>query len=164
MLHSEKMLQIVKTAWQMFESVEDDTQVEVLWLAAITGLRAIGHILDKTDKQNHPELANAIETWWSSLKENKGAKCNRIFFTFINDERNETIKELKINYDKQPQNIAIVRQSNSQSTESIYELDGLLYIPMIDGPYAGEDVRDMIAEAIKWWELQFQVIKNSDTV
>lgn len=155
MLYSKKMLQVVKTALQMFELVEDDSQVEVLWLAAITGLRAVGHVLVKTDKLNHPELANIIDPWWSELKANKQAEGNRIFFDFIEVERNDTIKEFKIKYDKQPQCIGVIQQCNSQTTEHIFELDGLLYIPMQDGLYAGEDVRDLIADAIKWWELQF---------
>lgn len=149
------MLQVAKTAWQMFESVEDDSQVEVLWLAAITGLRAVGHILAKTDKLNHPELANVIDQWWSNLNANKQAKDNRIFFEFIEAERNDTIKEFEIKYDKQPQRIAVVQQFNSQNSESIYELDDLLYIPMLYGSFAGEDVRDLIAEALQWWESQF---------
>ena len=149
------MLQVVKTAWQMFELVEDDSQVEVLWLAAITGLRAVGHVLAKTDKSNHPELASTIDQWWLELNANKHAEGNRIFFEFIDVERNDTIKEFEIKYDKQPQCICVIQQCNSQSTEHLFESDGLLYIPMQDGSYAGEDVRDLIAEAIKWWELQF---------
>ena len=150
------MLQIVKTALQMLESVEDDCQVEVLWLASITGLRAVGHILAKTDKLNHPELASKIDQWWKSLNANKLAEDNQIFFEFIEVERNDTIKEFEIKYDKQPQSIAVIQQRNSQTTKSIFELDGLLYIPMRDGSFAGEDVRDLIADAIKWWEFQFE--------
>ncbi len=158
MLCSQKMLQVVKTALQMFESVEDDSQVEVLWLASITGLRAVGHILAKTDKPNHPELANRIDQWWKKLNANKLTEDNRIFFEFIEVERNDTIKEFELKYDKQPQSIAVIQQCNSQTVERIFELDGLLYIPMQDGSYAGEDVRDLIADAIKWWETQFEYL------
>lgn len=110
----------------------------------------------KTDKLNHPELANKIDQWWKSLNANKLAEDNRIFFEFIEVERNDTIKEFEIKYDKQPQSIAVIQQCNSQTTKSIFELDGLLYIPMRDGSFAGEDVRNLIADAIKWWEFQFE--------
>lgn len=155
MLFSKKMLQVVKTAWEMLESAEDVAQVEVLWISAITGLRAIGHILSKTDKTNHPEYADGIDSWWTNLKVNKHSDENRIFFDFIENERNYTLKEFLLNFEKNPQHIAVISESSDNPIFEKYILDDLLYIPLTSGPYEGEDIRDMIAEAIDWWELQF---------
>lgn len=159
MLQSKKMLGVARTALEMMEDVVDSNQVEVLWIASITALRAVGHVLSKTDKNSRPEHAHRIDLWWNALKCNESQEENKIFFDFINSERNNTIKEFKIHYDKQPQTIVVVEETEEKIAIEDFVLDDLLYIPMVDGPYEGEDVRDLICEAIAWWEKQFNIMQ-----
>ncbi len=155
MLYSKKMLHITETALEMLEVVEDRDQVEVLWLAAITSLRAVGHVLDKTDKQNNPQLAPVIDQWWRELKASKTNGENGIFHDFIDAERNDTIKKFCLHYSDDPQNVIVFQKSDKGTTAHEFVLDDLLFIPIKDGPFTGEDIRDMIAESIKWWRQQF---------
>ncbi len=38
------------------------------------------------------------------------------------------------------------------SVPEICRMDDCIYIPLQDGEYAGEDCRDVLAEAILWWD------------
>lgn len=155
MLYSKEMLHVAETALEMLEVVEERNQVEVLWLAAITSLRAVGHVLDKTDKSNNPQLAPVIDQWWRELKASKANGENGIFHNFIDAERNDTIKEFCLHYSDDPQNVIVLQKSDKETTAREFVLDNLLFIPMKDGPFMGEDIRDMISESIKWWKQQF---------
>lgn len=158
MLCSKKMLRVAENALEMLEGVDNYNQAEVLWLAAITSLRAVGHVLDKVDKTNNPQLAPVINKWWQELKASKTSDKNRIFFDFIDEERNNTIKEFCLNYNDYPQNIAVIWESDNETTAQEFVLGDLLFIPMKEGPYEGEDIRDMISESINWWKQQFETM------
>ncbi len=158
MLYSKRMLHVAETALEMLEVVEERDQVEVLWLAAITSLRAVGHVLDKTDKPNYPQSASVINQWWRELKASKALGENGIFHDFIDAERNDTIKEFCLHFSDDPQNVIVLQKSDKGTTAHRFVLDDLLFIPMQDGPFVGEDIRDMISESIKWWKHQFEVM------
>jgi hypothetical protein len=48
--------------------------------------------------------------------------------------------------------IWLVAASGSSSSTEAFELDENLFRPLVDGPWAGEDVRDVYLEAVAWWE------------
>lgn len=47
----------------------------------------------------------------------------------------------------------------AQAEGKVYELDENLFCPIVDGRYAGEDCRDVLATAIAWWEKQLDLIE-----
>lgn len=159
-MEAEKMLHIAKTSLNMLQTVEDQDQVEVMWIAAITALREVGHVLAKVDKYSDTILSQKIDAWWSDLNKNKTIDKNRIFFDFIDKERNDTIKELSIHYDKGMQDILIIEGINKKEACFVNDIiPQLIYIPMTDGYYEGEDIRDLIEMAIEWWEKQIEELK-----
>lgn len=160
-MEAEKMLNVARTALDMLQCVEKQEQVEVLWVSAITCLRGVGHVLKKIDRNAATPLARRIDEWWECLNENKTAEKNRIFFDFIEKERNNTIKEFSISYDKSVQGSMIIENIETKETYFVGDmLPSLLYIPMTDGYFEGEDIRDLISQAIDWWEDQLDSIKG----
>ncbi len=152
------MLHVAETALEMLENVENYEQVEVLWLAAITSLRAVGHVLNKRDKLQNMQIAPIIDEWWKTLKESKESGRNGIFFNFIDLERNDTIKEFCFNYCDYPQKIGVFQNSDKEATVDEYTLNDCLFIPVEEGIFKGEDIRDMISESIEWWKQQFTIM------
>lgn len=160
-MEAEKMLHIAKTAHEMLQAVEERDQVEVLWIAAITALRGVGHVLAKVDKQSSTVLSKRIDDWWIELNKNKSEEKNLIFFNFIEKERNDTIKELSIHYDKDVQDLLVIENINNGDAYFVNDvIPQLIYIPMTDGYYEGEDIRDLIEIAIEWWEKQIETLKS----
>jgi len=158
-MESLKMLHVAENALEMLYDVTDKEQVEVLWISAITSLRAVGHVLSKIDAVNNPEIADTVNQWWTGIKKEKASPKNNIFFDFIDRERNDTIKEFSIHFDKDYlDGVAIIDEAD-KATFLTELTDELLYIPMVDGPYKDEDIRDLISESIHWWYHQFQEMK-----
>lgn len=154
------MLGLTETALQMLEEVTDKKQVDVLWIAAITSLRAVGHVLRKKDCNETPDLKPIVDNWWSILHENKNAQKNKIFFEFIEKERNLSIKENSFNYDKELQDILIVEDDNNDIFFLKDLIDYFIFIPINDGMYEGQDIREVIEEAIIWWKEQLSYIEK----
>lgn len=50
------------------------------------------------------------------------------------------------------------RVSDGQLVDSaeVYDIGEYIYRPMVDGPWEGIDARDVLEEAIKWWEKQLR--------
>jgi hypothetical protein len=42
----------------------------------------------------------------------------------------------------------------------LFLLDKNLFCPITDGTFAGEDCRDILKDAIDWWEEQLQTIER----
>ena len=51
---------------------------------------------------------------------------------------------------------------NSKSKHrEVYELEDNLYRPMLAGPWEGDDARDVLQEAINWWEKELDLIDRA---
>ncbi len=107
-----------------------------LWVMTVALLRAVGHVL--AARVEDPAMQAAIQAEWESLKQSKPKP--KIFWEFIEQERNLVLKEY---VSDAATNVTIHVGSGRPAT---YE-----YV-MKDGPYAGQDARDVVAEAITWWE------------
>lgn len=58
------------------------------WVAVVTLLRAVGHVLNKVDSECSIEARAVIEEAWEGLKGSKP----EIFWQFIEEERNNVLK------------------------------------------------------------------------
>jgi hypothetical protein len=70
---------------------EDHMGWRINWLAGVSALRGIGHVLDKIDKVRSENYRNAIEHIWNGWKADR--RSNWIFFDFVEKERNNILKE-----------------------------------------------------------------------
>jgi hypothetical protein len=105
---------------------------------AVVLLRAVGHVLHKVDGQRSPEYRSAIDAAWSLLGESKPEP--RIFWDFIEDERNNIVKQYKFSAGQD----ATVYLASTHSPAYQYDVK--------TGTFAGRDQRDLLREAILWWE------------
>ncbi len=109
----------------------------VRWVAAIALLRAVGHVLRNVDSKTDPGWKNAIDAAWSQLLASKPKPA--IYWEFIQDERNSVLKEYR---PKAGQGVTI--HVGSTPVEYAYAMN--------DGTYKGRDPRDVVREAIDWWD------------
>lgn len=150
-------------AWDVLEDCEhalEMLQVEgsfdnfrVIWVAAIAQVRAVGHVLHKVDGERNPKLKKIIEDIFGDWKKNR--EGNAIFWDFIENERNSVLKQYEFGFLFGP--IGII---STDDDEEIQKLDKGLYCPILEGRYEGEDCRDVLAEAIKWWKNQLSRIEK----
>jgi hypothetical protein len=96
--------------------------------------------------------------------------AHEIFREFIERERNNLLKEYHT--DVHPlSNVALAFQYTAVPLEGgapvvlgdVAELDENIYRPMIDGPWEGDDARDVLSSAIDWWERELGAIDDEVT-
>ncbi len=126
----------------------DNTQGSIWrirFITAITLLRAVGHILEKVDGKTSDIHKSVIENQWTIWKNDR--TNHEIFWSFIENERNLILKEYQIN--------------GGQGVTVFIGEDRCEYnYPMNDGYYKGRDQRDIILEAIQWWEKELSTIED----
>jgi len=132
--------------------LQDETRPEVFrlyWVAGVALARAVGHVLQKIDGENEPRIERAVGSAYAAWKADKQA--NAIFWNFIEQERNQILKEYEVGFLAGPIDVV--------AGGALHSLDEHLYCPIADGVFAGEDCRDILDQAIKWWESQLDRIE-----
>lgn len=147
MLNARKAWEDLRLAASMLEDEVDPNRFRVLWVACITLARAIGHVLDKNDGMDVKRLANELYNEWTSPNSKES-----IFTDFINKDRNLLLKEYSFNY--ADDGLVLVADDLVVSA-----IDGDLYKPIEDSEYAGQDCRDVLNDAIEWWDRQLSIIE-----
>ena len=143
----------VALAWA--EDAETEQEFRVRWVAVVALLRAVGHVLDKVDTMSSPHLSAAIKEKWKEWQANR--EDNQIFWKFIEAERNNILKQYEAGYEAGDITVVVEGAGAPES----FLLGDALYKPLkSDGPYEGEDARDVAQEAISWWERQLSAIES----
>ncbi len=109
-------------------------------------------MLHKVDGERDPKLKVIIEEIFIEWKNNK--VNNAIFWDFIENERNSVLKQYEFGFLFGPLGVI------APTEEEVMELDEGLFCPILDGRYEGEDCRDILDEAIKWWKIQLNRIEK----
>lgn len=99
------------------------------WVAGIALLRAIGHVLSKSDADISTAHKRAVREMWDSWK--RDAEDNYIFWEFIESERNNILKTYTF------------------GAKLEKRLDGFV-VTYTDG----EDALQLYREAVYWWRFQ----------
>lgn len=144
MLTARQVLNDCRRAHTLLENEEDPQVFRILWAAAVALCRSVGHVLDKVDRVTYASISGNMDVKWLQVKGQPDKHA--IFHQFIDRERNCVLKEAGSSYDDGPQTL-VVLPINEEHT-----LDELLFCPIQDGRYAGEDCRDVLLEAISWWD------------
>jgi hypothetical protein len=121
------------------------------WVAAVALLRTVGHVLDKVDGERNPELRAAITSAYAELKQTRPEP--KIFWEFIEEERNNVLKIYQFGVQ---QNVTVrpgAPWTNLGTGESGSIGGGpTTYEHLVrGGPFAGQDPRDVVGQAIEWW-------------
>lgn len=151
-MKAHQVLSDCKRAHDLLEHETDAQTFRILFVAAVTLCRAVGHVLHKVDVLECPELAERIAAWWNEVKSKR--EEHKIFYGFIEHQRNLILKEYEFTHDNSNQTLIVM-----PSVQPVV-LDELLFCPIVDGEYAGEDCRDILAEAIRWWDLQLSKLED----
>ncbi len=150
MLEARRVLADCEAALEMLEDERDEQRWRVLWVGALALVRAVGHVLWKVDGRIIPEAREAMKaaygTWKSTQPE------HLIFREFIEKERNNILKEYRMNVLDSSEVAVVVGDSEAGYTTNI--LDENLWRPQEEGFGVGEDARDVYREALRWWDEQ----------
>jgi hypothetical protein len=119
------------------------------WAATLALLRAVGNVLKNVDKKSDSKLSDAIQMKW---KDQENSKPNpAIFWEFIKKERDQLLKE----YTTHAGQGVTVRIGHPEGSVCSYRMQG--------GPFKGRDPRDVVREAIEWWDNYLKEIETMAT-
>lgn len=151
-LDARRVLADCRVAFRHLELDLDPVDFRVHWAAVVALLRAVGHVLKKVDAARHSGVARAVDRRWQFWNQNRDD--NKIFWDFIESERNNILKAYSFGYGEDDVEIESV---NSDGTRVIYA-----NVPFVSalqsGPFAGPPGKDVLRQALAWWEEQLNVI------
>lgn len=166
-LKAREVLNDCRVALSLLEDETDIQRWRVHWAGAVALLRAVGHVLDKVDSED-PLVKHAgsvaFKQWRSADPKHE------IFREFIERERNNLLKEYRsdvhplaevtfaLEFAAQP-----LGGSPAVRFAQIAEIGENIYRPLLSGPWAGDDARDVLSEAITWWDHQLAAIEQEVT-
>lgn len=146
---------VLQDAIHIRQKLEDETSViewRLGWILAVVLLRAVGHVLVKVDGDADPAVASVAKGCFSRWR---FGNEHSIFRDFIERERNSILKEYDTEMTEGPVSLISVPQSfDGTDTTSETVLGENIYRPLADGPFAGEDGRTILDDAIDWWAAQ----------
>jgi hypothetical protein len=139
----------------------------LIWAGTISLLRAVGHALRKEDAESDARLKQAQIAWWGCLKATKPD----IFCEFIERDRNKLLKEAELTVRRIVQeflqerivlanNLLDGQQLPQQPAPGASPLTSICTYQMKSGRFAGQDPRDLVRDAIVWWENQLDDIEQ----
>ena len=140
------------------ENEPNDQLWRIYWVAVVTLLRAVGHVLHKIDGQEPSvkRVANQLFKSWNS-----NDPTHEIYREFIEKERNNTVKEYVLGVSEGPVAVTGLEQDPETGewfSSELHSLDENIYRPMNEGFYQHEDGRTLIELAIEWWKQQLNEV------
>jgi hypothetical protein len=157
------VLEDCRLALQLLEDETDSQRWRLHWVAAVALIRAVGHVLDKVDGESQAvkSAARAAFARWKS-----DAPEHEIFREFIERERNTILKEYEFNlHPNEEIEFVLVSKLRRPSDGAIVETAQIasigdnIYRPLLDGFREGDDARDVLSEAIEWWDVELAAIE-----
>lgn len=134
----------------------------VHWAGAVALTRAAGHVLDKVDGRD-PRVAKATKAAYRLWK--SGEEEHEISREFVERERNSILKTYRFSHHPLDEvEILVTADHLNQATGEIHRsaevvpIRDNVYRPVLDGYRAGDDARDVLADALKWWAVQLDAI------
>ncbi len=164
---------ITKWAWG---PVEEGAESRILYSAATSLLRAVGHVRHKVDCKNFPEISADVSKRYKRWK--LGENDDQIFTGFIELERNLILKEYSPSWTPKNEKPVYFKSLGSKEIEDcLNSPDGFEVafesaarkqravlafnaIQMPDGPFAGYFFDELLFEAAKWWHCELSEIER----
>lgn len=144
-------------ALREFTSDVTGARWRVVYMANMALLRAVYHVLESRDVPSSAGLAKVFKAWADELWRSK--PCPEIYWEFIVSERNQLLKE----YSATPVQASLVHEIRFDLSTGKTENLGLIrqeYV-MAEGPFAGQDQRRLIKQAIAWWHAQLDYLDRA---
>lgn len=154
-MEARRVLADCHVALQHADVAIEAAEFRVSWAALVALLRAVGHVLNKVDGERGGALKGAIETRWQLWQNERGA--NRIFWDFIEAERNSVLKAYEFGYREDDVEIERVAPDGTRVVHSNVPFISALRV----GPFAGQPGLEVAREALAWWEHQLDAIEEA---
>lgn len=152
-------------ALEMLEAEQDLARWRVHWAGALALLRAVGHVLHKVDGAD-PKVRRQIDVAYERWKSQRTK--NAIFWEFIEQERNNILKEYRFNlHPLDHVDVAVMLTAEQSESGEIVQIPEIIpigeniYRPVIDGYSEGDDARDVYQEALDWWKAELAAIERA---
>lgn len=157
---SRKVLEDCKGALQDFKYGVQGEVWRRRWITSVVLLRTVGHVLSKVDALSDPALKKIIDAEWAKLQDSKPEP--RIFWEFIDEERNNILKEYQIRAGQgitirpgtMHLNLTTGEQTHGESLPTLY------HYTITSGHYKGKEQKDVLNEAIEWWDKYLENIET----
>lgn len=145
----------------------------IIWAGTIALLAAINHALRTEDANGDIRLKKAQSDWWAALKAAK--RDPPIFWQFIDRDRHRLLKEAYLTVGQSATVFVrgaparghagdvsgrIDSEEPPQPEEQPPLLSAIYTYHMNSGPFAGQDPRQLVKDAIEWWEKQLDDIEQ----
>ena len=140
---------------QACEHATDEPTFRTYWFCSIAMLRAVGHVLQKYDARSDSRVTTMVAELWSRWRSEPESR--RIFFDFLETERNQSLKEYEFSFYSGNHTVPVVVHAHELAVFG--ELATDIYRPIESGPYAGVDARDVLTEVREWWDKQLQQVE-----
>lgn len=148
--HAREVLRDCERALADFRSAANTNYWRTRWVALVTLLRAVGHVLDKVDRKSETALSAAITAAWSDLQTRDASYA--IFHDFIDSERNNVLKSyefgMHLTITMRLGTITLNRDTGEETTtpsgETTYEY-------FFRNGFPGDDPIALCEKAIAFW-------------
>jgi hypothetical protein len=145
-----------------------DYEFRLSWIALVTLLRAVGHVLDKVDGDStkNPKLSKVIREKYQEIKKSRPEPI--IFWKFIEEHRNNVIKMYKFEVSRGLEIKSLdadvpVRVEAIQAKVS--SPNARFYSELANDHFSGRSEIEVLKEAIDWWKAYLDEIdKLADKV
>jgi hypothetical protein len=133
------------------ESCEVEQEFRILWFSAAALVRLVGDALDKADAAQGPAFRKAIDEAYL-----KRQKDHPLYRDFIKKERDRLVHRYESSVAAgDVQHVAI----KTEQGVFLGQIGDCMYKPLTDGPFDGEDVRDILSDVIEWWAAEIDWIE-----
>jgi hypothetical protein len=119
------------------------------WVTAIVLLRTVGNVLKTIDAKQDKFLDQAISEAWDELKRKK--PDSNIFWEFICEGRNNVVKEYRLGIQTTIFLQGRFLRPGEPEEEPVADSASYQYLVKF-GPYKDRLQKEVIQEAIDWWE------------
>jgi hypothetical protein len=152
-------------ALEMLEAEQDMARWRVHWAGALALVRSVGHVLQKVDGAD-PNVRRQVDIAYRRWKSQKAK--NAVFWEFIEEERNNILKEYRFNvHPLEHVDVAVMMTVRHPETGELYRIPEVvpigenIYRPIVDGYSDGNDARDVYREALDWWKTELTTIERA---
>lgn len=143
---------------------------EAKFSAAVALLRSVGHVLKDVDAKKNAHLDKAQKKWWKSMKSEKESQKSKIFWKFIDEDRNLILHEGEL---RAGQSATITLQGAAASAVAAGQQVSPSLPPQNppapdiyhdmneESPFYGRNAHDLVEEAILWWRQELESIETT---
>jgi hypothetical protein len=159
-LAARTVLEDCKQAAALFTPGLQGSHWRIVYMANVALLRAVYHVLESKDATD-PIFRPVFRAWAANLLASKPAP--EIYWEFIVSERNLLLKEYQSLAGQGVTVPGVLIEVNAKTGEQ--KATGLGQVEhhytINGGVFAGSDQRELIAEAIAWWEKQLAALEEN---